>query len=70
MLAEIRCGDSGRRGSTRRQRMFKQNRNLVVNFLKGYMEGIHYMLRRKDESLKVLYKLLSKFRHGRYELSV
>jgi ABC-type nitrate/sulfonate/bicarbonate transport system substrate-binding protein len=34
----------------------KQNRNLVVNFLKGYMEGIHYMLRRKDESLKVLYK--------------
>jgi NitT/TauT family transport system substrate-binding protein len=34
----------------------KQNRNLVVNFLKGYMEGIHYMQRRKDESLKVLYK--------------
>ena len=34
----------------------KQNRNLVVNFLKGYMEGIHYMLRHKDESLKVLYK--------------
>ena len=34
----------------------KQNRNLVLNFLKGYMDGIHYMLRRKDESLKVLYK--------------
>ena len=34
----------------------RQNRNLVVGFLKGYMEGIHYMLRRKDESLKVLYK--------------
>src|SRR5215475_11786110 len=34
----------------------KQNRNLVVNFLKGYMEGIYYMQRRKDESLKVLYK--------------
>ena len=34
----------------------KQNRNLVVNFLKGYMEGIHYMLRHKDESLKVLHK--------------
>jgi ABC-type nitrate/sulfonate/bicarbonate transport system substrate-binding protein len=34
----------------------KQNRNLVVNFLKGYMEGIHYMRRRKDESLKVLYR--------------
>ena len=34
----------------------KQNRNLILNFLKGYMDGIHYMLRRKDESLKVLYK--------------
>src|SRR5215510_4470721 len=34
----------------------KQNRNLVVNFLKGYMEGIYYMQRQKDESLKVLYK--------------
>ncbi len=34
----------------------KQNRNLVLNFLKGYMDGIHYMLRRKDESLMVLYK--------------
>jgi ABC-type nitrate/sulfonate/bicarbonate transport system substrate-binding protein len=34
----------------------KQNRNLVLNFLKGYMEGIYYMQRRKDESLKVLYK--------------
>jgi ABC-type nitrate/sulfonate/bicarbonate transport system substrate-binding protein len=34
----------------------KQNRNLVVNFLKGYMEGIHYMLQHKEESMKVLYK--------------
>ncbi len=34
----------------------KQNRNLVINFLKGYMEGIHYMLRQKEESLKVLHK--------------
>ena len=34
----------------------KQNRNLVLNFLKGYIDGIHYMLRRKEESLKVLYK--------------
>jgi NitT/TauT family transport system substrate-binding protein len=34
----------------------KQNRNQVVNFLKGYMDGIAYMLRRKDDSLKVLYK--------------
>jgi len=34
----------------------KQNRNLVINFLKGYMDGIQYMLRHKEESLKVLHK--------------
>jgi ABC-type nitrate/sulfonate/bicarbonate transport system substrate-binding protein len=34
----------------------KQNRNLVINFLKGYMDGIHTMLRQKEESLKVLHK--------------
>ncbi|MGE5305735.1 MAG: ABC transporter substrate-binding protein [Alphaproteobacteria bacterium] len=34
----------------------KQNRNLVINFLKGYMEGIHFMLRQKEQSLKVLHK--------------
>jgi len=34
----------------------RQNGNLVLNFIKGYMDGIHYMLRRKDESLMVLYK--------------
>lgn len=34
----------------------KQNRNLVINFLKGYMDGIRYMLRQKEESLKVLHK--------------
>ena len=32
----------------------KQNRPLVVNFLKGYIEGIHYMNRNKDNSLKIL----------------
>jgi ABC-type nitrate/sulfonate/bicarbonate transport system substrate-binding protein len=32
----------------------RQNRGQVINFLKGYMEGIHYMLRQKDESIKVL----------------
>ena len=36
--------------------LLKQNRKLVINFLKGYMEGIHYMLHNKDESLKVLQK--------------
>jgi len=34
----------------------KQNRNLVINFLKGYMDGIHYMLRHKEDSLQVLHK--------------
>jgi ABC-type nitrate/sulfonate/bicarbonate transport system substrate-binding protein len=34
----------------------KQNRNLVLNFLKGYMEGVHYMLGHKEESLKILYR--------------
>ena len=34
----------------------KQNRNLVINFLKGYMHGIQYMLRNKEDSLKVLHK--------------
>ena len=32
----------------------KQNRKLVLDFLKGYIEGIHYMINQKDESLKVL----------------
>jgi ABC-type nitrate/sulfonate/bicarbonate transport system substrate-binding protein len=36
--------------------ILKQNRALVVNFLKGYMEGIHYMIGHKEESLKVLYR--------------
>lgn len=34
--------------------LLKQNRKLVINFLKGYIEGIHFMIHRKDESLKVL----------------
>src|SRR5262245_8702008 len=32
----------------------KQNRKLVLDFLKGYIEGIHYMVNQKPESLKVL----------------
>jgi ABC-type nitrate/sulfonate/bicarbonate transport system substrate-binding protein len=32
----------------------KQNRKLVLDFLKGYMEGILYMISQKNESLKVL----------------
>ena len=34
--------------------LLKQNRPLVVNFLKGYIEGIYYMNRNKDDSLKIL----------------
>ena len=34
--------------------LLKQNRPLVLNFLKGYMEGIHYMTRQKLDSLRVL----------------
>ncbi|HYT57630.1 MAG TPA: ABC transporter substrate-binding protein [Verrucomicrobiae bacterium] len=32
----------------------KQNRKLVLDFLKGYIEGIHYMINQKNESLQVL----------------
>jgi NitT/TauT family transport system substrate-binding protein len=34
--------------------LLKQNRKLVINFLKGYMEGIHYMIQNKEDSLKIL----------------
>src|SRR5574341_43073 len=34
--------------------LLKQNRNLALNFLKGYIEGIHYMIGHKQESLKIL----------------
>ncbi|HEX7232599.1 MAG TPA: ABC transporter substrate-binding protein [Candidatus Binatia bacterium] len=36
--------------------LLKQNRPLVINFLKGYIEGIHYMNTHKVESLQVLQK--------------
>ena len=34
--------------------LLKQNRPLVLSFLKGYMEGVHYMTRQKADSLRVL----------------
>ena len=34
--------------------LLKQNRPLVLNFLKGYIEGIHYMIGHKPDSLKIL----------------
>lgn len=36
----------------------KQNRATVLNFLKGYMDGIRYMLAEKEQSLKVLSKYM------------
>lgn len=36
----------------------KANRGILVNFLKGYIEGVHFLLRNKDESMKVLSKYL------------
>ena len=36
----------------------KQNRALIINFLKGYMEGIHYLLTQKEKSLEVLARYL------------
>ena len=34
----------------------QQNRKTLINFLKGYMEGIQYMAAHKPESLKVFFK--------------
>ena len=36
--------------------LLKQNRALVINFLKGYIEGIHYMIGNKTESVRVMQK--------------
>jgi len=36
--------------------LLKQNRPLVINFLKGYIEGIHYMIGNKTESVRVMQK--------------
>ena len=34
--------------------LLKQNRPMVVNFLKGYIEGIHYMNTHKDRKSEIL----------------
>lgn len=36
--------------------LVQQNRKTLLNFLKGYIEGIHYMANHKSESLKVFFK--------------
>lgn len=36
--------------------LLKQNRPLVINFLKGYLEGIHYMIHHKADSVRVMQK--------------
>lgn len=36
--------------------LIQKNRSLVLRFLRGYMEGIHYLKSHKDESLKIFSK--------------
>jgi NitT/TauT family transport system substrate-binding protein len=36
--------------------LLKQNRPLVINFLKGYLEGIHYMVGNKADSVRIMQK--------------
>jgi NitT/TauT family transport system substrate-binding protein len=38
--------------------LLQKNRGMVLNFLKGYIEGIHYLKENKEESLKVFAKYL------------
>lgn len=38
--------------------LVQKNRPMVTNFLRGYMEGIHYLRENKDDSLKVFAKYL------------
>ena len=40
------------------QPILERNREVLVRFLKGYLEGIHYMIRNKEESLKAFAKYL------------
>lgn len=36
--------------------LLKQNRPLVINFLKGYLEGIHFMVGNKADSVRIMQK--------------
>lgn len=36
--------------------LLKQNRPLVINFLKGYLEGMHYMIGNKADSVRIMQK--------------
>ena len=45
-------------GISTTESFLKQNRALIINFLKGYMEGIHYLLTQKEKSLEVLARYL------------
>jgi NitT/TauT family transport system substrate-binding protein len=40
------------------QPILEKNRDVLVRFLKGYLEGIYYMIRNKNESLKSFAKYL------------
>ena len=43
-------------GITTTANYLQQNRKMLLAFLRGYIEGIHYMLTHKQESLKVFFK--------------
>ncbi len=40
------------------QPLLEKNRDMFLRFVKGYLEGIQFMMRNKDESLKVFAKYL------------
>jgi NitT/TauT family transport system substrate-binding protein len=40
------------------QPLLEKNRDMFLRFVKGYLEGIHFMIRNKEESLKVFAKYL------------
>ena len=40
------------------QPMLEKNRDMFIRFLKGYLEGVYFMIRNKEESLKAFAKYL------------
>jgi ABC-type nitrate/sulfonate/bicarbonate transport system substrate-binding protein len=40
------------------ERYVKENPHIVKNFLKGFIEGVHYAARNKDETKKIMTKYL------------
>jgi ABC-type nitrate/sulfonate/bicarbonate transport system substrate-binding protein len=50
--------------------LLKQNRKLVLDFLKGYIKGVHYMINQKKREPEGVAKILSEFRRDGNELSL